>query len=86
MPYAMLVSSSVMPPNQHVTHLLHGSNPVVGGIIAAVLTVGGTASWLYMRSRRPTAEELERRRRDHLATTGRITDGILIDARTLGGE
>jgi hypothetical protein len=41
---------------------------------------------MYVRSRRPTAEEMERRRRDRLATMGRITDGVLIDARTLGGE
>jgi hypothetical protein len=41
---------------------------------------------MYVRSRRPSAEEMERRRRDHLATMGRITDGVLIDARTLGGE
>jgi hypothetical protein len=72
---------------QHVTHLLlHGINPRMAGGITAGITVAAAAAWFYVRSRRPTVEELERRRRDKLATAGRITDGVLIDARTLGGE
>jgi hypothetical protein len=82
----MLISSPVRPSIQHLTHLLHGINPRVAGGVGAGVAIAGTAAWLYVRSRRPTAEEMERRRRDHLATMGRITDGVLIDARTLGGE
>jgi hypothetical protein len=82
----MLISSSVRPSTQHLAHLFHGVDPRIAGGIVAGAAAAGTAIWLYVRSRRPTAEELERRRRDHLATMGRITDGVLIDARTLGGE
>ncbi len=83
---AMLISSPVRLSIQHLTHLLHGINPRVAGGVGAGVVVAGTAVWLYVRSHRPSAEEMERRRRDHLATMGRITDGVLIDARTLGGE
>lgn len=48
-----------------------------------LLTVG---VWWLVVSRRPSAEELERRRREHLALHGRITDGHILDARTLAGE
>ncbi|HEY4010348.1 MAG TPA: hypothetical protein VGM11_09380 [Acidobacteriaceae bacterium] len=83
---AMLISAPVRPSIQHMTHLLHVAHPRIVGGAAAGVALAGTALWLYMRSRRPTAEEMERRRRDRLATMGRITDGVLIDARTLGGE
>jgi hypothetical protein len=83
---AMLISSPVRPSIQHMAHLLHGFNPRLAGGVAAGVAAAGTAVWLYVRSRRPSAEELERRRRDRLATMGRITDGVLIDARTLAGE
>jgi hypothetical protein len=39
-----------------------------------------------VRALRPSPEEVERRRRERLATTGRITDGVIVDARTLSGE
>jgi hypothetical protein len=71
---------------QHLTHLLHGINPRMAGGVTAGITVAAAVVWYYVRSRRPTVEELERRRRDKLATAGRITDGVLLDARTLGGE
>lgn len=83
---AMLISSPVRPSIQHMTHLIHGINPRMAGGVATGVAVAGTALWFYVRSRRPTAEEIERRRRDRLATVGRITDGVLIDARTLNGE
>ena len=83
---AILISSPVRPSIQHLTHLLHAINPRVAGGVGAGVVVAGTAVWLYVRSRRPSAEEMERRRRDRLATMGRITDGVLIDARTRGGE
>ena len=57
------------------------SGSVVGGLVA----VAG-ATWWWIRSRRPSAEELERRRREHLANIGRITDGHILDARTLEGD
>jgi hypothetical protein len=69
-----------------MAHLLHGVNPRIASGLTAGVAIAATALWLYSRSRRPTAEEMERRRRDKLATAGRITDGVLIDARTLGGE
>jgi hypothetical protein len=43
-------------------------------------------AWLVARGRRVSGDELERRRRERLATMGRITDGSLIDARTLQNE
>jgi len=45
------------------------------GFVAALTGVG---LWLALR-KRPTAAELERRRRDYLATAGRIVDGMLLD-------
>jgi hypothetical protein len=44
------------------------------GVVAAV----GVASYVLTR-RKPTAEELERERRDLLAQSGRITDGTIMD-------
>ncbi|HEY6491039.1 MAG: DUF3592 domain-containing protein [Terracidiphilus sp.] len=38
------------------------------------------AIWWYRR-RRPTAEEMERARRAHLAAKGRVVDGMLLDVR-----
>jgi hypothetical protein len=43
----------------------------------------GLAIYLFTR-KRPTAEELERERRDLIARTGRITDGTIMD--TMVGE
>lgn len=83
---AMLISSPVKPSIEHMAHLMHVPHLRIVGGAAAGAAMAATALWFYARSRRPTAEELERRRRDRLATVGRITDGVLIDARTLGGE
>jgi hypothetical protein len=44
------------------------------GVVAAI----GVASYLLTR-RKPTAEEMERERRDLLAHSGRITDGTIMD-------
>jgi len=50
----------------------------------AIVTVGAAAvagiAWYALRQPKVTPEELERRRRDLLALTGRITDGNIIDA------
>ena len=42
--------------------------------------------WWYVFWNRLSAEELERLRREELALTGRITDGAILDARTLNNE
>ena len=46
--------------------------------VGAVVTAG--IAWYAFRRPRPTPEEIERERRDHLASIGRITDGTIIDA------
>lgn len=49
------------------------------GIVAAVgLCIGGAVAWSSSR-KRPTEEELERQRRQHLVKIGRIIDGTLMD-------
>lgn len=58
---------------------------IVAGGVAAVAVLG-VGAWMYVRSRRPDAEEIERRRRERLAQMGRIVDGRLVDARSLDGE
>ena len=49
----------------------------------AAVAVGAAAAagitWYLLTRTRPTPEELERNRRDLLATTGRITDGSITD-------
>lgn len=53
--------------------------PQVLGIIAAAgLCVGGAIAWSKLR-KRPTEEELERQRREHLVKEGRIIDGTILD-------
>jgi len=50
-------------------------------IAVAVVLLGGLtplAWWLFLR-KRPTAEELERARRQFLVQSGRIVDGTLLD-------
>jgi hypothetical protein len=61
-------------------------HPRITAAIAAGIILLTAGIWWLIRSRRPSAEELERRRREHLATHGRITDGHILDARTLSGE
>jgi hypothetical protein len=51
---------------------------VIGGLVVALLAAGG-AAWLVLR-KRPTAEEIERLRRQLLSQSGRIVDGMLLDA------
>jgi hypothetical protein len=65
---------------------LHGQNPKVVAGVAGVVVVAGAAGWVIARLRRPSAAELERRRRERISTIGRITDGIILDARTLQNE
>jgi hypothetical protein len=51
---------------------------VLAAIGVAVVTAAGIASYVLTR-RKPTAEEIERERRDLLARSGRITDGTIMD-------
>lgn len=63
-------------PNQ--LSLIFRSPRSLAAIAAGAVTVAGLA-WYAFRRPRTSAEEIERRRRDQLATTGRITDGSIID-------
>jgi hypothetical protein len=51
---------------------------VLAAIGVAVVTAVGVASYVMTR-RKPTAEEIERERRDLLARSGRITDGTIME-------
>jgi hypothetical protein len=77
---------AVKPSLQQLVHLLQSRDPqLLGGVAGGVVAVvGGVLLVLHLR--RPAPEELERRRREELALNGRITDGVIVDARTLGGE
>jgi len=55
---------------------------VIGTLAAAGLCLGGVAIYFAMR-KKPTAEELERQRRDFLVQGGRIIDGTLLDISEL---
>jgi hypothetical protein len=55
---------------------------VIGTLAAASLCLGGVAVYFALK-KKPTAEELERLRRDFLVQTGRIIDGTLLDISEL---
>jgi hypothetical protein len=55
---------------------------VIGTLAAATICLGGVAVYFALR-KRPTAEEIERQRRDFLVQTGRIIDGTLLDISEL---
>jgi hypothetical protein len=69
-----------------MTQLVTLRDPRIVGGVAGGVAVVSAGMYLYIRSRRPTAFELERRRREALAKDGRITDGVILDARTLNNE
>jgi hypothetical protein len=54
-----------------------------GSVILAAL--GATGLWLLLR-KRPTAEELERARRQFLVQSGRLVDGMLLDVTEIQAE
>jgi hypothetical protein len=62
------------------SHLsLHLRSPrTVAAVAIAAAAVAGFA-WFTLRRPRPSADEIERERRDLLASTGRITDGSITD-------
>ena len=55
---------------------------VLAAIGVGIVTAVGVASYVLTR-RKPTAEEIERERRDLLARSGRITDGTIMDTMIL---
>jgi hypothetical protein len=66
--------------------MLQDRDPRILAGIAAAVALLAVGIWLYVLSRRPTAFEIERRRREELALKGRITDGVILDARTLTNQ
>lgn len=52
--------------------------------LAAIAGLSAVGVWLALR-KRPTAQELERARRDLLVQSGRIVDGMLLDICPLDG-
>jgi hypothetical protein len=77
---------SVKATLQRLSTLLHQQDPRLLASIGGSVVVLILATILILRLRRPSAAEIERRRREHLALTGRITDGVIVDARTLSGD
>ena len=50
----------------------------IASSLALIAAMGSAAFWLLFR-KRPTAEELERARRQFLVQSGRLSDGMLLD-------
>jgi hypothetical protein len=61
----------------HLSLSLRSPRTIAALSVGAVAAIG-VATYVLTR-KRPSAEELERERRDLLATTGRITDGTIMD-------
>ena len=53
---------------------------IIGSVAAGAVCVATAATLAWLRHRRPTAEQVEERRRQRLAEQGRIVDGVLTDA------
>ena len=70
----------------HLRQLLHERDPRIFAAVLLAVIVLGLLIWLFIRWRAPSAEEIERRRRERVAIMGRICDGVIVDARTLNGE
>jgi hypothetical protein len=74
------------PILQQAAHLIRNQDPrIFGGIVGAVAAAAGGV-WWYIAAHRLSSEEIERQRREELALSGRITDGVILDARTLSNE
>jgi len=62
------------------------ANPIaLGAGIAFVVLLTALVLWLVLR-KRPTAEEIERARRDFLTQSGRLVDGMLLDVCEVEAE
>jgi hypothetical protein len=57
----------------------------IAALSASIAILGALSLWLVFR-KRPTAEELERSRRQFLVQFGRLVDGMLLDICEVGGE
>jgi len=57
---------------------------IVAGL-TTVAALAGLALWLVLR-KRPSAEEIERTRRQFLVQSGRLVDGMLLDAYEVDGD
>jgi len=66
-----------LPESLH--RLLYPRNREEIGLLAAGVTSAVALIVYVVRSRRPSSEELERRRRVELAQYGRIIDGVIVD-------
>jgi hypothetical protein len=58
---------------------------ILAALAGAGLLAGGVVAWIKVR-KRPTEEELERQRRQHLVKTGRIMDGTILDISDVGSS
>jgi len=76
MDYSFLQTVFALTPI-HLTLSLR-SPRVITGIVAGAVTAIGIATYVLTR-RKPTADEIERERRELLARSGRITDGTIMD-------
>jgi len=66
-------------------HLLNKYEWEIAAGLAAFAAVTAFAAWLFFR-KRPSAEELERARRQFLVQSGRIVDGMLLDIYDIAAE
>lgn len=71
-------------PHYQMRFLQKNEWEIVAGLAVTVLAAGA-AAWMMLR-KRPTADELERRRRDFLVQSGRIVDGMLLDVYDVEAE
>jgi hypothetical protein len=66
--------------------ILRHTNPwEITAAAASIVILGAAGLWLVFR-KRPTAEELERARRQFLVHSGRLVDGMLLDICEFKGE
>ncbi len=65
--------------------LPHSDAWEISAWLAAIASVAAVATWLVLR-KRPTAEELEKARREFLVQSGRIVDGMLLDSYDVQAE
>lgn len=67
-------------PPSHLVLPLRSSRNIAAVAVGAAAAVG--IAWYLLTRPRLSEEEIERNRRDHLASIGRITDGSITDVST----